>query len=113
MLTREQFPEKGHGKTAPWVDLVNSEEWDTFGFRTDHLENPDWTPYFLEQWRFKTPRGEPFPIEQLRGLRTTLRKSCEAIASGRPLSLYERGALNGAMNAPCTRRLIERQNGRR
>jgi len=43
-LTPDQFRKKGHGRTAPWVDLVNSEEWDTWGKATDWLEDPSWLP---------------------------------------------------------------------
>jgi hypothetical protein len=51
-LSPERFREKGHGKTAPWVDLVNSEEWDTYGKRTDWLDDPSWLPFFNKQWGF-------------------------------------------------------------
>jgi putative stress-induced transcription regulator len=48
-LTHAQFLAKGHGKTAPWLDLVNSEEWDTYGKRTEWLDDPSWLPFFLRQ----------------------------------------------------------------
>ena len=36
------FRAEGHGKTGPWLDLVNSYEWDTFGNPTEHLKDPAW-----------------------------------------------------------------------
>src|SRR5439155_1648439 len=36
------FYAHGFGKAAPWVDLANSDEWDGFGKRTDHLGDPEW-----------------------------------------------------------------------
>ena len=54
-LTHAEFLAKGHGKTAPWLDLVNSEEWDTYGKLTEWLDNPTWLAFFLRQWHFTTP----------------------------------------------------------
>ncbi len=44
------FHANGFGKVAPWVDLVNSEEWDGFGKLTDQLANPRWLATFLKHW---------------------------------------------------------------
>ena len=110
-LTPDQFRKKGHGSTAPWVDLVNSEEWDTWGKPTDWLEDPSWLPFFLDQWRFDAPGRQSFPKVKLKHLRRTLRKSCEAIFSGRPVSDQELRDLNTALNVPGKRQLIHGQNG--
>ena len=40
--TREKFKARGFGKTYPWIDLVNSEEYDGFGIRSDHLADAGW-----------------------------------------------------------------------
>jgi predicted RNA-binding Zn ribbon-like protein len=110
-LSPTEFLAHGHGKTGPWVDLVNSEEWDTFGRPTDHLMNPAWVPYFLRQWRFAAPPGQPAPVRRLRALRSALRKSCEALASGKSVSPAELRVLNAALNVPGKRQMFERQNG--
>jgi predicted RNA-binding Zn ribbon-like protein len=110
-VSRTEFLAHGHGKTGPWVDLVNSQEWDTFGRLTDHLSNPAWVPYFLRQWRFAKPLGEPAPVARLRTLRSALRKSCEALASGRSVSPAELRALNAELNVQGRRQMFERQNG--
>jgi predicted RNA-binding Zn ribbon-like protein len=110
-LTAAQFRKKGHGKTAPWVDLVNSEEWDTYGTRTDWLDDHSWLPFFLQQWRLASPAGTTFPVARFKFLRGTLRKSCEAIAAGRNLSEKELLALNTALNVTGRRRLIQGQHG--
>ena len=111
LVSDKEFLAHGHGKTAPWVDLVNSEEWDTFGTLTDHLSNPAWFPYFLRQWRFAKPIGEPVPVTRLRTLRSTLRTSCEALASGKSVSPAELRVLNAALNVAGKRQLFQRQNG--
>src|SRR2546430_10082688 len=45
------FYAHGFGKAAPWVDLANSEEWDGFGKRTDHLSDPEWLAAFQKHWK--------------------------------------------------------------
>jgi len=109
--SRTDFLAHGHGKTGPWMDLVNSEECDTFGQRTDHLSNPAWLPYFLRQWRFARPMRKPGPIAKLKLLRAALRKSCEALSSGKPIPPAELRTLNQALNLAGKRQLFQRQNG--
>ena len=106
-----KFLAEGHGKTGPWVDLVNSEEWNTYAQRTDHLNNSTWIPYFLRQWRFAKPPSSAAPIERLKSLRATLRKCCEALSAGQPIPPTEMRILNQAMNVAGRRQLFERQNG--
>lgn len=111
-LTPGQFRKKGHGKTAPWLDLVNSEEWDTYGVPTDWLDDHSWPRFFLQQWRFVAPsRGSAFPIAKFKSHRRTLRASCEAIFAGRQLAKTELRAINAALNVTGRRQLIHRQNG--
>lgn len=111
-MTPDQFRKKGHGKTAPWVDLVNSEEWDTYGVPTDWLDDPSWLPFFLQQWRFVAPpQSSAFPIAKFKLLRHSLRKSCEAIFAGRKLAKAELLAFNSALNVAGKRQLVQRQNG--
>jgi predicted RNA-binding Zn ribbon-like protein len=105
------FLAHGHGKTAPWVDLVNSQEWDTFGRLTDHLNSPVWVPYFLRQWHFARPSREGAPMAKLRALRAALRKSSEALTCGNPIPPAELRALNEVLNLNGKRQLFQRQNG--
>jgi predicted RNA-binding Zn ribbon-like protein len=109
--SRTHFLAHGHGKTGPWVDLVNSEEWDTFGKLTDHLGNPAWLSYFLKQWRFATPPRASAPMENLQSLRSALRKSCEALSEGKSIASAELRVLNQALKITGKRQLFQRQNG--
>jgi predicted RNA-binding Zn ribbon-like protein len=105
------FLAHGHGKTAPWVDLVNGEEWDGFGRLTDHLKNPAWVPYFLRQWRFAKPVRKATPLAKLKALRSGLRKSCAALSKGKQIAPSELRVLNQALNVRGKRQLFQRQNG--
>ena len=107
------FLAHGHGKTAPWMDLVNSEEWDTFGRLTDHLNGPAWVPYFLRQWHFSKPASKTAPLAKLQALRSALRKSSQAIFRGKTIPPAELRTLNEAMNLSGKRQVIQRQNGLR
>jgi predicted RNA-binding Zn ribbon-like protein len=105
------FQAHGHGKTAPWVDLVNSEEWDTFGRLTDHLGNPAWLPYFLRQWHFAKPVRETTPLAKLKALRSALRRSCQAVSAGEQIPPSELRVLNQALNIKGKYQLFQRRNG--
>jgi predicted RNA-binding Zn ribbon-like protein len=106
-----QFLAQGHGKTGPWMDLVNSEEWGTFRRLTDHLNGPTWIPFFLRQWHFAKPARHPAPITKLKALRAALRKSCEALSRGKTIPPAELRMLNQALNVAGKRQLFQRQNG--
>jgi predicted RNA-binding Zn ribbon-like protein len=107
----DKFLVLGHGRTGPWVDLANSQEWDTFGNPTDHLADPSWLAYFLKQWRFAASPNPSPPMANLKALRKVLRTSCEAVAAGKPIAKGELRALNAAMNVAGKRQLFQRQNG--
>lgn len=109
-LTHAQFIAKGHGKTAPWMDLVNSEEWDTFGRRTDWLDEPSWLPFFLAQWHFASPRGERLPAHKFRALRRALRRSCEAIVAGRTVPPTALRIINDGLGVMGTHQLFRQGN---
>jgi predicted RNA-binding Zn ribbon-like protein len=112
-LTPAQFLKKGHGKTACWLDLVNSEEWDTYGNRTDWIDDPCWLPYFLQQWHFIAPAHSAFPAASFKTLRAVLRKSCQALFAGQLISGKELRALNDTLNVAGKRELFRRQHGLR
>ena len=105
------FLAHGHGKTAAWMDLVNSQEWDSFARLTDHLNSPAWVPYFLRQWHFARPSREDAPMAKLRALRAALRKSSEALSRGNSIPLAELRVLNEVLNLSGKRRLFQHQNG--
>jgi predicted RNA-binding Zn ribbon-like protein len=107
----KDFLAHGHGKTGPWMDLVNSEEWDTFGKLTDHLGHPAWLPYFLRQWHFAKPPRVAAALAKLKSLRAALRISCEALAAGKSIPPAALRALNQALNVTGKRQLFQRQNG--
>jgi len=109
-LSPERFREKGHGKTAPWVDLVNSEEWDTYGKRTDWLDDPSWLLFFLQQWGLKTPGDPSFPKEKFKRLRRAVRTSCEAILAGREVPDKQLHMLNRSLNLAGKRQLLRHGN---
>jgi predicted RNA-binding Zn ribbon-like protein len=109
-LTPAEFRKKGHGKTAPWTDLVNSEEWDTYGERIDWLDDASWLSFFLQQWRFATPSRPSFPAAKFRSLRGALRSACQAIFAGRKIAPEVLGALNSALNAAGRHQMLQRNN---
>src|SRR5260370_37854816 len=96
--SESNFLAHGHGKTAPWIDLVNSQEWDTFGRLTDHLNNSARVPYFLRQWHFASPSREPAPIARLKTLRAALREGSEPLFQDKPTASPELRALNDVLN---------------
>jgi len=107
------FLAHGHGKTAPWMDLVNSEEWDTFGRLTDHLTSPAWVRYFLRQWHFPGAPYEKTPLAKLRALRAALRKSSQALFRSQAIPPQQLRAINRALNLRGKQQLFQRQNGLR
>jgi len=101
----------GHGKTGPWMDLVNSEEWDKLGTLTDHLNSPAWIPYFLRHWRFAEPSHKAAPLAKLKLLRAAVRKSCQAVSAGKSVPTSALRILNQVFKVYGRRQLFQRQNG--
>jgi predicted RNA-binding Zn ribbon-like protein len=113
-MTREHsFHEHGFGKVAPWVDLANSEEWDGFGKREDHLADPKWLEVFLTHWKLSPLQASRAPRGQLLKLRDLLRHAAEKLSAGRSLGPQELSALNLALKVPARQRLVQHQNGLR
>jgi len=109
-LTPDQFRAKGHGKTAPWVDLVNSEEWDTYGRPTDWLDDPSWLPFFLAQWQFDAGPA-PFPKAKFKRLRHALRRCCDGVAAGTRIPEGELRELDARLSVTGKRRLVHLGTG--
>ena len=105
------FREKGFGKDAPWVDLVNSEEWNGFGQFTDHLANPHWFATFLKHWGLYPFPSKDVPRRKLKQLRSLLRRAAEKLTAGGSIGRSELSALNQVLNVPAWQKLVQDQNG--
>jgi predicted RNA-binding Zn ribbon-like protein len=105
------FYAHGFGKVAPWVDLANSEEWDGFGKRTDHLNNPQWLVAFLKHWKLAPISFGNSARRRLQKLRNTLRRAAQKLATGHTPDAGEISKLNHTLNVPVRQRLVQRQNG--
>jgi predicted RNA-binding Zn ribbon-like protein len=108
-----EFIKHGHGKVGPWFDLVNSEEWDTYGRRTDHFSNPAWLPFFLRRWSFAVPNRASFPVALWKKFRVTLRRICETAARQKSISTADIRALNQFLKVSGRMQLLQGQNGLR
>jgi len=105
------FREKGFGKVAPWVDLVNSEEWNGLGQFTDHLANPHWLATFLKHWELYPFPSKDVPRRKLEQLRSLLRGTAEKLTAGGSIGRGELSALNQLLNVPAWQKLVQDQNG--
>src|SRR5712664_94944 len=105
------FREKGFGKVAPWVDLVNSEEWNGFGQFTDHLANPHWFAAFFKHWGLYPFPSKDVPRRKLEQLRSLLRRAAEKLTAGSSIGRSELSALNQVLNVPAWQKLVQDQNG--
>jgi predicted RNA-binding Zn ribbon-like protein len=86
---------------SPWLDLVNSQQWDGFGRMTDHLQDAVWIARFVQYWNW--PQNKPVRRAhrmQLTTLRALLRKVSEKVASGKSLAKSEQQALNAILKTP-------------
>jgi predicted RNA-binding Zn ribbon-like protein len=113
MTHQHIFNDHGFGKVAPWVDLVNSEKWDGFGKREDHLTDPRWVAAFLKHWKLPALRWSHAPRRKLLELRGLLRGVAERLFAGRSLGPHELSKLNLALKVAARQRLVQRQNGLR
>lgn len=93
------------------LDLVNSEQWDGFGRRTDHLEDTAWLEQFLARWDLTQVLGsEPLEVGRLVELRALLRRMIEAInRAGQPAN-EDMVAFNEVLGAVPVYRQLVRQD---
>jgi predicted RNA-binding Zn ribbon-like protein len=109
--TENIFTAHGFGKVSPWVDLVNSEEWDGFGQFSDRLDDPSWRDAFLRHWKLQPAANEKMPLQRLRSLRTLLRGIAESLAAQRSPSTRDIAELNAILSVPVRQQLAHDQNG--
>ncbi|SRR5712692_580447 len=105
------FHANGFGKVAPWVDLVNSEEWDGFGKLTDQLANPGWLATFLKHWDLYPLPSKGLCRPKLVKLRSLLRRATEKLGAGGSLGRRDISNLNQALNVAVWQKLVQNQNG--
>jgi len=109
-MTGQRFVENGFGKTYAWIDLVNSEEYDGYGFLSDHLTDLSWIKTFLDRWDLRGVRITCADIRHLRRLRNTLRRVAETLAAGGRLSAGDLDNINQALRIPIHRCLLQRRD---
>ncbi len=110
-MPQSVFYTHGFGKVAPWVDLANSEEWDGFGKRTDHLNDTGWLAAFAKHWKLAPLSLGSSSRGRLQKLRGTLRRAAQRLASGHGLHPGEISKLNHVLNVPVRQQLVQHQNG--
>lgn len=104
---REKRCDEEFTPQSPWLDLVNSQQWDGFGRLTDHLLEASWAARFLRYWKVHPEElARATPRAQLAELRDLLRQSTEKIASGKSLSRRNLHTLNAFLNAPSYLQLV-------
>src|SRR6266403_3814428 len=111
MITQRDFLKQGFGKESPWLDLVNSEEWDGLGHFTDHLQSPGWLVSFLRYWKLPSLPQNENAIAQIRKVRSMLRRAAEKLAAGYALSSRDLAEINAAMDVPAHQRLMHSDTG--
>src|SRR5216117_1064588 len=101
------FYAHGFGNVAPWFDLANSEEWDGFGKRTDHLNDREWLAAFWKHWKLAPISFDSPSRRRLQDLRELLRRAAQKLAAGHSLGTGEITKLNHALNEPLPHRYVE------
>ena len=109
--TSDTYRKKGFGKEFAWIDLANSEEWDGFGTREDHLEDASWLAIFLKHWGLHEGVLAETPDAGLAKLRAFLRHAAERLAAGKPLSSQDVAQVNAWLKVPARQKLIQSQSG--
>jgi predicted RNA-binding Zn ribbon-like protein len=105
LWTREKFKAKGFGKTYLWIDFVNSEEYDGFRSRSDHLQDVGWLKVFLAHWSLNESFGTDLNFRNLKHLRVFLHRMAQAVCSGKAVSNRDLITINKLLHIPVYRRL--------
>jgi predicted RNA-binding Zn ribbon-like protein len=111
MKTAADYRSEGFGKEFPWLDLINSQEWDGFGVEIDHLEDSAWFPLFLRHWKLARRGPGWVPHTEIVKLRGLLRNAAERWAAGEPMGAREMAALNSVLSVAAEQKLVQGQNG--
>jgi predicted RNA-binding Zn ribbon-like protein len=101
--------------SALWEELVNSDRHDYLGIgrSEDQLTDPKWLDGFLKRWRLDA-RGldKAGLVKGLTGLRGTLQRDAERLASGRHLERSDLKRLDAFLRAsPLIRKIEPRGQG--
>jgi len=107
----KSFGEEGFGKSYAWIDFVNSEEYDGFGVRSDHLLDPTWISAFLRRWSLGRITGDQYNPDDLIRLRNLLRTIAESLVAGKQLSNRDLSKANQALRTPVIRCLRRKREG--
>ena len=105
------FAQLGFGHEFSWVDLYNSMELNGFGVPTDHLDSPEWLAVFLRHWELAIAVPRPVPMQELRALRSLLRRIGDSLVADGRISSRDLAALNSVLKVPITEKLVQHQNG--
>lgn len=110
-----QYRKRSYSVEFVCLDFINSEQWDGFGRRTDHLEDPDWRERFLVEWGLdRGLESEQLDMSELVSLRILLRRIVEDIARRSQPSNEDLAVLNEILSAePVRRRLIRQEDNYR
>jgi len=103
----KRFEEERFGKSYSWIDFVNSEEYNGFGVKSDHLLDSTWIKAFFRRWNF----GKQTNIRDLTRTRDLLRIVAETIAAGKRLSSRDFRSVNKALRTPVYRCLKKQMGG--
>ena len=113
MRSPDIFASHNFGKVSPWIDLVNSEEYDGFGNFSDRLDDPAWLESFLRRWHLHPAQAGKAPLPALKSLRRSLRSVAEALAASDVPDAREIAQINAVMDVPVRQRLVGREKERR
>jgi predicted RNA-binding Zn ribbon-like protein len=111
-ITTRLFLRNGFGQ-ALWMDLVNSEEHDGFGHRTEHLADTSWMRVFTRFWGLDLPGNldDARTVKELRELRSLLRTLSEQWNLHKSISASGLAKLNECLAAPVRRVLRLERSG--
>jgi len=113
MRSHDIFASHNFGKVSPWIDLVNSEEYDGFGNFSDRLDDPAWLESFLRRWHLHPAQAGKAPLPALKSLRRSLRSVAEALAASDVPDAREIAQINAVMDVPVRQRLVGGEKERR
>ena len=107
------FATNNFGKVSPWIDLVNSEEYDGFGNFSDRLDDPAWLESFLRRWHLNSAGAGKAPLPALKSLRRSLRGIAEVLSASGVPDARQIAQINAVMDIPVRQRLLGRPKERR